>query len=96
MADKPKEDKKEEPKPTEEVELSEEDQKLKDDIDMMVERIRDRDQNIQKTALESIKKEVCEATSSMTSVPKPLKFLQPHYVGLKEYYNEVPDSDFKK
>lgn len=32
----------------------------------------------------------------MTSVPKPLKFLQPHYVGLCEYYQGLPDNDFKK
>ena len=34
-------------------------------------------------ALEHLVKEVRSATSSMTSVPKPLKFLRPHYETLK-------------
>jgi hypothetical protein len=33
-----------------------------------------------------IKKEVSEATSSMTAVPKPLKFLTSLYKKLKETY----------
>ena len=36
-----------------------------------------------KTALEFLANEVRSATSSMTSVPKPLKFLRPHYETLK-------------
>lgn len=43
-----------------------------------------------------IRTEVGSATSSMTSVPKPLKFLKPHYDGFKEFYESQPDSDFKK
>ena len=35
------------------------------------------------TALEHLISEVRSATSSMTSVPKPLKFLRPHYDTLK-------------
>jgi 26S proteasome regulatory subunit N1 len=46
-------------------------------------------------ALREIKKEVSGATSSMTSVPKPLKFLLKHYTGLVELYNSLPSSDFK-
>ena len=32
----------------------------------------------------------------MTSVPKPLKFLRPHYETIKQFYTEQPASDFKK
>ncbi|KAF8379150.1 hypothetical protein HHK36_028579 [Tetracentron sinense] len=32
----------------------------------------------------------------MTSVPKPLKFLRPHYGTLKAYYETMGDSDMKK
>ena len=39
--------------------------------------------------------EVSGSTSSMTSVPKPLKFLSSHYEPLKEYYNTLPESEFK-
>lgn len=31
----------------------------------------------------------------MTSVPKPLKFLRPHYGTLKAYYETMADSDLK-
>ena len=31
----------------------------------------------------------------MTSVPKPLKFLRPHYAGMKEFFEEMMDSDHK-
>jgi len=37
-------------------------------------------------ALEQLKKEVAGATSSMTSVPKPLKFLSEKYKDFKEFY----------
>ena len=39
--------------------------------------------------------EIREATSSMTSVPKPLKFLRPHYEGMKEFFQDMMDSDNK-
>jgi 26S proteasome regulatory subunit N1 len=35
------------------------------------------------TALELLRREIRSATSSMTSVPKPLKFLRPSYEVLK-------------
>ena len=34
-----------------------------------------------------------EATTSMTSVPKPLKFLRAHYEGLKTQYSSLPASN---
>src|SRR5690348_7735404 len=33
------------------------------------------------------------STSSMTSVPKPLKFLHPHYEPLKQFYTQLPSGD---
>lgn len=32
----------------------------------------------------------------MTSIPKPLKFLSPHYVALKTYYETLREDTFKK
>lgn len=69
-----------------EDELSEEDQVLKEKLDLLVTRAMDPDQSIQKFALETIRTEIRTATSSMTSVPKPLKFLRPHFQTLKDYY----------
>ena len=40
-----------------------------------------------------IKTEITEATTSMTSVPKPLKFLTPQYAKLVEAYKNYSGSD---
>jgi 26S proteasome regulatory subunit N1 len=42
---------------------------------------------LQRKALDEIKNEVSVATSSMTSVPKPLKYMRPHYDTIKEFYH---------
>lgn len=76
--------------------LSEEDLALKQQLELYVERVQDPDPGLQKVALESMRQEIRTSTSSMTSVPKPLKFLRPHYGTLKAYYETVPDSDIKK
>jgi 26S proteasome regulatory subunit N1 len=65
--------------------LSEEDQKLKDELEFLVDKaINETDIGLQRNALEHLAKEIKTSTSSMTSVPKPLKFLRPHYDKLKE------------
>ncbi|OIT00135.1 PREDICTED: 26S proteasome non-ATPase regulatory subunit 2 homolog A-like [Nicotiana attenuata] len=86
---KKKDDKKDE-------DLSEEDFALKQQLELYVERVQDTDPGLQKVALESMRQEIRTSTSSMTSVPKPLKFLRPHYGTLKGYYEKMPDSDMKK
>ncbi|KAH9791147.1 26S proteasome non-ATPase regulatory subunit 2 [Citrus sinensis] len=86
---KKKDDKKDE-------DLSEEDLALKQQLELYVERVQDPDPGLQKVALESMRTEIRTSTSSMTSVPKPLKFLRPHYGTLKAYYETMPDSDLKK
>ncbi|KAK8493348.1 hypothetical protein V6N13_046714 [Hibiscus sabdariffa] len=76
--------------------LSEEDLALKQLLEFYVERIQNPDPELQKSALQSMGQEIRPSASSMTSVPKPLKFLRPHYGTLKAFYETVPDSDFKK
>eukprot|EP00923_Selenidium_pygospionis_P048676 GHVN01083669.1.p1 GENE.GHVN01083669.1~~GHVN01083669.1.p1 ORF type:complete len:991 (+),score=210.55 GHVN01083669.1:1033-4005(+) len=46
-------------------------------------------------ALELVCEELKAATSSMTSVPKPLKFLRGHYALLEEHYNQIDESHNK-
>ncbi|KAG0487907.1 hypothetical protein HPP92_006718 [Vanilla planifolia] len=75
---------------------SDEDLALKQQLELYVERVQDADPGIQKFALESMRQEIRTATSSMTSVPKPLKFLRPHYGDLKAYFETMPESDLKK
>jgi 26S proteasome regulatory subunit N1 len=88
-AKKKKEEKKDE-------DLSEEDLALKQQLELYVERVQDGDPAIQKVALEAMRQEIRTATSSMTSVPKPLKFLRPHYGTLKSYYEKMVDSELKR
>lgn len=93
-------------------ELSEEDQKLKDELDMLVERLdvrcllifgvmvdahttQESDSSLYKPALEAIKDSIKTSTSSMTAVPKPLKFLRPHYERLEKVYESWPEGENK-
>ena len=68
---------------------------LKEKLELLNERLRDPEQAQRLHALAEIKKEVAGATSSMSSVPKPLKFLSKHYQGMKDLYHSLPASDFK-
>lgn len=79
--------------PTEE--LSEEDQQLKSELDMLVERLQEPNTTLYKPALEAIKNFIKTSTSSMTAVPKPLKFLRPHYEKLEKAYESWPLGDDK-
>ncbi|QUC16831.1 uncharacterized protein UV8b_01072 [Ustilaginoidea virens] len=78
-----------------EEELSEEDQQLKSELDMMVERLTESNSGLYKAALEAMKTSIKTSTSSMTAVPKPLKFLRPHYETLKKLYEEWPTGEDK-
>lgn len=64
-------------------ELNEEDQQLKEKLELLVERLTDRDVAQRVNALDQLKLEISGATSTMTSVPKPLKFLSPIYATVK-------------
>ena len=44
-------------------------------------------------ALERLATELRDSTSSMTSVPKPLKFLRPHYSELRDAHTAASESD---
>ena len=87
---------KEEKKKKEEAEdMSEEDLALKEEMELLVTRVSDPEPALRLTALETMVKEVRTATSSMTSVPKPLKFLRPHYPTLKVTYASAPPGPAK-
>ncbi|KAK2877078.1 proteasome regulatory particle base subunit [Arthroderma sp. PD_2] len=85
---------KKEEEPQEE-ELNEEDQQLKNELEMLVERLQESDTSLYKPALEAIKTFIKTSTSSMTAVPKPLKFLRPHYDDLAKVYEEWTAGDDK-
>ncbi|EJT99331.1 26S proteasome regulatory complex non-ATPase subcomplex Rpn1 subunit [Dacryopinax primogenitus] len=72
--------------------LSEEDLQLRNELEMLVERLREPDHSLYRPALETMRVLIRTSTSSMTSVPKPLKFLRPHYPELQELYEKFPGS----
>lgn len=47
-------------------------------------------------ALQMLSNLIRTSTTSMTSVPKPLKFLREHYPALKEVYEKIKDAKTKK
>ena len=77
---------------TKEEELSEEDKQLKEELDLCVTRLQEDDANLYSGALESLRKLIRASTTSMTSVPKPLKFMIPHYETMKEVYEKLPEN----
>ena len=75
--------------------LSEEDRELKERLETCVATVVNAENESAVTiplrlkALEIIVTELRTATASMTSVPKPLKFLRPHFVVLKQLYETI-------
>ncbi|KDN45708.1 hypothetical protein RSAG8_04792, partial [Rhizoctonia solani AG-8 WAC10335] len=76
-------------------ELSEEDQQLRNELEMLAERLKEPDTSLYRPALETLRTLIKTSTSSMTSVPKPLKFLRPLYPELQELHEKWPASDDK-
>ncbi|KAF5383134.1 hypothetical protein D9615_005031 [Tricholomella constricta] len=76
-------------------ELSEEDLQLKNELEMLVERLKESNTELYRPALETLRTLIRTSTSSMTSVPKPLKFLRPHYPDLQALYETWPISEEK-
>jgi 26S proteasome regulatory subunit N1 len=67
----------------------------------MVKGLYDPDHELRMNAYNMIKKELETSTASMTSIPKPLKFLRLHYEDLKKFQEELrinnsKDSEFKQ
>ena len=78
------------------AELSAEDAELKANLLLMVSSASDPDAGVQRLALEGLRKEIRSATSSMTSVPKPIKFLRPAYDTLKATYEACGEGEEKR
>lgn len=76
-------------------ELSEEDLKLKNNLETLVERLSEDDASLYETSLIQLKELIRDSTSSMTAVPKPLKFLRPSYPQLCGVYDKWTDKKLK-
>lgn len=75
---------------TQATELSEDDKQLQDELNMLVERLQDENKDLYMPALEAMRNLIRASTTSMTSVPKPLKFMRPHFETMKEVYKTMP------
>ena len=51
--------------------------------------LKEGDESLYEQCLKDLRSEIKTATSSMTSVPKPLKFLRPHYKRIQSMYNRL-------
>mmetsp|Transcript_17190 Transcript_17190/g.44108 ORF Transcript_17190/g.44108 Transcript_17190/m.44108 type:complete len:912 (-) Transcript_17190:167-2902(-) len=71
------------------ADLSEEDLALRADLEMLVGRVGEGDAGVATAAVSAIGDQIRSATTSMTSVPKPLKFLRRHYDGLKATHEKL-------
>uniref|UniRef100_A0A672JZ08 26S proteasome non-ATPase regulatory subunit 2 n=1 Tax=Sinocyclocheilus grahami TaxID=75366 RepID=A0A672JZ08_SINGR len=80
----------------EDQELSEEDKLLQEELEMLVERLGEKDTSLYRPALEELRRQIRSSTTSMTSVPKPLKFLRPHYAKLKDIYQNMAPGENKQ
>lgn len=75
--------------------MSEEDRELKERLETCVSTVLNEDKEasvtipIRNNALDVIVNELRTATASMTSVPKPLKFLRPHFARIKDLYTSM-------
>lgn len=56
---------------------------------MLVERLQEEKTELYLPALETLARLIRASTTSMTSVPKPLKFMRPHYETMKEIHNKM-------
>jgi 26S proteasome regulatory subunit N1 len=78
--------------------MSEEDKELKERLETCVSTLLNENEEanvtmtLRLTALDVIVTELRTATASMTSVPKPLKFLRPHFATIKTLYMTLEKS----
>lgn len=83
-------------KTTNEETLSEEDAQLKGNLEMLVERLCEPNHALHQAALESLCTIMRSSTTSMTAVPKPLKFLRIHVHRLVRAYEAMPADSTKQ
>lgn len=79
-------------KEEEKNELSDEDKQLQEELNMLVERLQESKTELYLPAIETLRSLIRASTTSMTSVPKPLKFMRIHYEAMKEIYKKMPDT----
>lgn len=74
---------------------SDEDRQLQEELNLCVERLQENDERLYLPALQALGNHIRASTTSMTSVPKPLKFMKPHYETMKEVYEKIKELNVK-
>merc|ERR1712137_181875 len=69
--------------------------KTKESIELMVTRLSDEESGVQKLAIESLRQEIKNSSASISSIPKGLKFLRPHYNTLKDVWQNTEGDNRK-
>lgn len=87
---------KEKTQESQQEEMSEEDKRLQEELNVLVEKITGPDTQLYIPALEAMRDLIRSSTTSMTSVPMPLKFLRTHYGPLKDACAAMTDPSAKK
>ncbi|XP_050297790.1 26S proteasome non-ATPase regulatory subunit 2-like isoform X2 [Anthonomus grandis grandis] len=77
------------------TEEPEEDKELQNELKLLVDKITGTDPKLILPALEMLKYLIRTSTTSMTSVPKPLKYLTPYYELLKDTHKKMPSGNTK-
>merc|ERR1711963_85909 len=83
-------------KKKEEEDLSDEDKQLKEELELCVTRLTESQDDLWVGALDTLTTLIRASTTSMTSVPKPLKFMNPHFETMKGVYEKMPGSHAAK
>jgi len=72
-----------------EPELSDEDKQLQEELELCVKRLGEDDASLYGPSLTSMTTLIRASTTSMTSVPKPLKFMIPHFEAMKAAHEKM-------
>lgn len=76
--------------------MSDEDKQLQEELNLCVEKLQESDEKLYLAALQALANHIRASTTSMTSVPKPLKFMKPHYDTMKQIYEKITEPEVKK
>lgn len=91
--DKTKEEKAKEK--AEDMELSDEDKQLQEELELCVTRLGESVESLWSPSLTTLTTLIRASTTSMTSVPKPLKFMIPHFDAMKQAHEKMKESPVK-
>ena len=72
-------------------ELSEEDLRIKSEVELLVERVADKNSGVVQAAVSQLTNMLRTATGTMTSIPKPLKFVRPLFPVIEKAAHETTD-----